>query len=226
MASVGIGYVTGDNDFFHLRPSAAEWWDIPADCLLPSVRNGKALPPRVLTSATVDRWRTADEQILLLRLPKQAELPSAVRRYLDTTEGREARQAYKCRTRDPWYSVPDVQVPDFFLSYMSGMEPSLVRNAAACTCTNSVHGVRLKGSLDSSRLLALWDSPIAKLSCEIEGHPLGGGMLKLEPGEATRIFLPAPGLAHEVDMLAIQEAIGIMRTWRHYGDAAGTAPRT
>jgi adenine-specific DNA-methyltransferase len=30
------------------------------------------------------------------------------------------------------------------------------------------------------------------LSCEIEGHPLGGGMLKIEPGEAARLLLTEP----------------------------------
>ena len=29
-----------------------------------------------------------------------------------------------------------------------------------------------------------------KLSCELEGHALGGGMLKLELGEAARAILP------------------------------------
>ena len=68
-------------------------------------------------------------------------------RALDTDAARVARTAYKCRVRDPWYSVPDVQVPDFFLSYMSGLKPNLVRNDAHCTCTNSVHSVRLKEPL-------------------------------------------------------------------------------
>ena len=29
IAAVGIGYVSGDNDFFHLRPSEAKRWKIP-----------------------------------------------------------------------------------------------------------------------------------------------------------------------------------------------------
>ena len=39
-ASVGIGYVSGANDFFHLRPSEAQLWDIPDEFLHPTVRNG------------------------------------------------------------------------------------------------------------------------------------------------------------------------------------------
>src|SRR5919199_559182 len=101
-----------------------------------------------------------------------------------------ARAAYKCRMREPWYAVPDVQVPDFFLTYMSGREPNLVRNEAGCTCTNSVHSVRVRDCRAAAYLVTAWESPFLKLSCEIEGHPLGGGMLKLEPGEASQIVLP------------------------------------
>ena len=112
--------------------------------------------------------------MLLLSLPGAplSALPEPVRRYLGTEEARRAREAYKCRARDPWYSVPDVQVPDFFLSYMSGAGPSLVRNEAGCTCTNSVHAVRLRPMVRpglAPDLLELWNSPLVRLSCELEG---------------------------------------------------------
>ena len=219
LASVGIGYVSGANDFFHLRPSAARHLGIPDRVLRPTVRNGRVLPRKKVTRTTVRNWYQADEPMLLMHLPKNAELPSAVKRYLDSERAKAARQAYKCRVRDPWYSVPDVQVPDFFLTYMSGREPNLVRNAAGCTCTNSVHSVRLRQRGSIRRLQASWQSPFVKLSCEIEGHPLGGGMLKLEPREAGRIVLPPePELQHLNECL-LHEALHVMREWRHY--AAG-----
>jgi adenine-specific DNA-methyltransferase len=216
LANIGIGYVTGSNDFFHLRPSQAKHWEIPRQFLQPTVRNARALPSQRLTTATVEKWRRDDEQMLLLRLPKSGAMPASVRRYLDSEAGHEARKAYKCRVREPWYSVPDVQFPDFILSYMSGLEPSLVRNDASCSCTNSVHGVRLRGEGTEGRLLAAWKSPFAKLSCEIEGHPLGGGMLKLEPREASRIALPAASTLARLKHEEIGEAISTLREWRHY----------
>jgi hypothetical protein len=182
IASIGIGYVSGANEFFHLRPSQADEWEIPARFLHPTVRNSRALPGGPLTKTIVEGWRRADEPVLLLRIAKETRtLPAPVARYLDTDDGHLARAGYKCRMRDPWYSVPDVQIPDFFLTYMSGREASLVRNDAGCTCTNSVHSVRLKDGGTRQDLLNRWDSPFVRLSCEIEGHPLGGGLLKLEP---------------------------------------------
>lgn len=216
IATVALGYVSGANDFFHLRPSQAEQWDIPKQFLHASVRNGRALPERQLTSKIVSEWMSADESILLLRIPKTSKLPSSVRKYLDSELSRNAKEAYKCRSRDPWYSVPDVQVPDFFLTYMCGVEAQLVRNEAKCTCTNSVHVVRVKQHFAMTKIHELWETPLARLSCEIEGHPLGGGMLKLELREAAQIVLLSPKFLPGLEMRPIKDALHTMQAWRHY----------
>lgn len=216
-ASVGIGYVSGANEFFHLRPSEAKRWCIPGEFLHPTVRNGRVLPPRTVTADTINDWYRSDEPMLLLRIPKNAELPRTVSHYLDSPQGQKARQTYKCRNRNPWYSVPDVRVPEFFLTYMSGIAPSLVRNEAAATCTNALHAVHLHNSRVGDGLLDAWGSTYVQLSCEIEGHALGGGMLKLEPGEAARIVLPSPEAASSLDDSVLEGAVSTLRSWRHYG---------
>lgn len=215
LAAVGIGYVSGANDFFHLRPSEAEALDIPSRFLHPTVRNGRALPPYRVTREVVEKWRRDDEPVLLLKLPKSTDIPASVKRYLSTERAKEVMGGYKCRNRDPWYSVPDVYVPDYFLTYMSGQQPGLVRNDAGCTCTNSVHGVRLKGQ-GASRYLASWGSEFTQLSAELEGHPLGGGMLKLEPREASQILLPESHELRALDVHIVADAVATMRSWRHY----------
>ena len=216
IASIGIGYVSGANEFFHLRPSEAEAWKIPDQLLHPTVRNSRVLPTGELTVQTIDGWRRCDDPIMLLRIPKNAELPPSVSQYLNTDRGKQVREAYKCRMRTPWYSVPDVQVPDFFLTYMSGRMPSLVRNSAAATCTNAVHGVHVRDKKAVRRIIEGWDTPFVRLSCELEGHPLGGGMLKLEPREATRIMFPPPAMESALSSSEMMEAISTMRQWRHY----------
>lgn len=217
IANVGIGYVSGANSFFHLKKSDALKWEISDDFLLPTVRNGRALPKRELTTQVVRKWIAQDEAVLLLNIPKGSKVPKSVQRYLSTEAAAQARQAYKCQQREPWYSVPDVQIPDFFLTYMSGREVSFVRNAASCTCTNSVHSVRLKNPRkDYLRVQTLWNSRFVQLSCEIEGHPLGGGMLKVEPREAAHIALPDAGALRGIRMSDVDDAIEVMHRWRHY----------
>jgi hypothetical protein len=214
-ATVGIGYVSGANDFFHLRPSDARNLGISDDHLMPSVRNGRALSASELTEDDVKSWRDADLPVLLLRLQKGAVPPPAVARYLDSSDGFEARKAFKCRSREPWWSVPDVRVPDYFLSYMSGVAPNLVRNSAGVSCTNSVHAVRATDHDRMTRASALWTSPFVRLSCEVEGHPLGGGMLKLEVREAGRVLLPSQEIQSLVDADTVNDALLTMRLWRH-----------
>ena len=217
-ASVGIGYISGDNDFFHLRPSDAKRLRIPVGLLQPSLRNGRAMPDRQITKATVDAWMRKDDPVLLLRLTRDQELPAAVRSYLDSSAGREARQGYKCRNRAPWYAVPDVQIPDFVLSYMSGRNANLVRNSAGVSCTNSVHAVRVRDRALAVKLLPQWSSPFVRLSCELEGHALGGGMLKLEPREAGRIVFPSATVVAAADEEELDDAIASLQGWRHYAD--------
>ena len=216
LASVGIGYVSGANDFFHLRPSQAEEWRIPKALLFPTVRNGRMLPRRELTNRTVDAWRRSDEPVLLLRIARDAKVPDSVLNYLDTESGRMASESYKCRNRNPWYAVPDVKVPDFFLTYMAGRSPSLVRNSASASCTNALHAVCLRERRYARTLLDVWHSTYVQLSCELEGHALGGGMLKLEPREAARLVLPSAATVKALSANALRDSISVLRNWRHY----------
>lgn len=217
VARIGIGYVTGANDFFHLRPSTARELSIPNHLLQPTVRTSRFLPPRAVTRATVSAWLNRDEPSLLLRLNGGTNIPTAVQQYLNSNEGLAARESYKCRNRNPWYSVPNVTIPDGFLSYMCSSVPSLVANRARCTCTNSIHAINMKPGERFTQLQNAWSRDLVALSCELEGHPLGGGVLKVEPREAARVLLPSHDQFDSSIGKVIREAIGVLRTWRHHG---------
>ena len=217
-ARVGIGYVTGGNDFFHFRPSEADSANIPKRFLRPTVRSGRVLNADVINQETLLSWNVRDEPYLLLHLLPHQAVPGVIQRYLNSSVGKEVRKSYKCRNRSPWYAVPDVVVPDGFLTYMSGSGPTLVGNSARCTCTNSIHAVRMKRGHSFSEIKGVWNHPLTQLSAELEGHPLGGGMLKLEPSEANRIMLPRPKLRlTKKELQDLRDAQGILRLWRHYG---------
>lgn len=212
-AKVGIGYVTGDNDFFHLRPSEAAARGIPDSCLRPAVRNGRALADDSLTADHILGWRNADQPYLLLHLDPATEPPRAVHAYLESPEGERARRAYKCRIRDPWWAVPHVRVPDGFLTSLNGVSPRIVLNHAKCVATNSVHEVHCRPGFSLAPLQRALGTALAQLSTELEGHPLGGGLLKLEPREAGRVLLPGLEGTAEDDAL-FAAGVAIMRRWR------------
>lgn len=209
-ATVGIGYVTGDNDFFHLRPSEIKELGIPEDFLVPTVRRGQNLIDGTVDSFLFDQWVQADQPCFLLRIPPACPLPQGVADYLASDAGLLARARYKCRIRQSWFTVPGVTRPDFFLQYMSGATVQLAKNELGASCTNSLLAVHVQDYQTAARALKAWSSPITKLSCELEGHPLGGGMLKLEPGEARRIVFSATG-----PLEVLESAITKLKRWRH-----------
>jgi tRNA1(Val) A37 N6-methylase TrmN6 len=218
IARISIGYVTGANDFFHLRPSQALRLKIPNSLLRVAIRKGDQLSTDKIDRHIVGKWLKEDKPVLLLDLSNCQQIPSEVLSYLQSDAAIQAQTSYKCRNREPWYVVPDVSPPDAFLSYMSGKSPSLVDNRVACVCTNSVHAVRLKQRVSFSRLSNAWKHPVCDLSIEIEGHPLGGGLFKIEPGEATRILLSFnDNRRNGFDYKLIQKGIEIARSWRHCG---------
>jgi adenine-specific DNA-methyltransferase len=213
LADVGIGYVTGANDFFHLSPEEARHWGIPEAFLRPAVRRSRGLTGLRLTS---DDWQSAledGETGYLLHIKGDEEVPDAVRRYLDYGEQKGVSGTYKCRTRSPWFRVPHVYRPDALLSYMSGVTPRLVANDAGVVAPNSLHVLRLHHdtSLMGDELAALWQTSLTRLSVEIEGHALGGGMLKLEPTEAENVRVASPHVANDRMVNLIEELDALIR---------------
>jgi len=196
LVDVGIGYVTGANDFFHLSPTDAKRLCIPNKFLKAAVRRGRALAGLRFTPQD---WRTAvplGEAGYLLSIPKTAELPPPVQKYLEYGAAAQIPKVYKCRVRSPWYSVPHVYQPDAFLSYMSGGVPRLVTNDAQVVAPNSLHVLRIHRhtKLTPTSIASLWQTSLTRLSAEIEGHPLGGGMLKVEPAEAENCVVAGASL--------------------------------
>jgi hypothetical protein len=74
----------------------------------------------------------------------------------------------------------------------------------------------LNADIDLDSLQDAWNRPLTALSCELEGHPLGGGMLKIEPREAQRIALSRDiGRDEDGTDDLLLSGIEILRDWRH-----------
>ena len=75
----------------------------------------------------------------------------------------------------------------------------------------------MKDAVSLSAIQRVWSHPLVDLSCELEGHPLGGGMLKMEPREASNVLIPLDTPKFEASELRIlKEATAEMRGWRNY----------
>lgn len=209
LAKVSIGYVSGANAFFHLSAADASTRGLSKDVLRRAVFRGKAFTGLDLTEADWSRAASAGHAGYLLSIPPTADLPWQVAEYLRHGEELGVNAAYKCRVRNPWYSVPGAQAPDGFITYMSGARPAMSLNSGAAVAPNTLLTVSLRPSGHHHlphALAAGWQTSLANLSMELEGHAMGGGMLKLEPREAQKVAIPllpdaADGPTYEIDAL-------------------------
>src|SRR5207248_3139725 len=131
-ADVGIGYVTGCNDFFHLSTNEAKSCRVSSRYLLPSVLSLGNFHGTAFRRSDWRRLAEGGNKAYLLNVPptKRPDLPKGLIEYFQHGKARNVHQHFKCRVRDTWYSVPHVRVGDAFLSYMSGSSPKLVGNPA------------------------------------------------------------------------------------------------
>jgi len=190
-ADVGIGYVTGANRFFHLSEAEVAEWGIPKKWLRPAVCRGRAFKDLFFKN---DDWRAAlagGDAAFLLSVGAGDVVPKKLRTYLEHGKKRGVHKTYKCRMRHPWYSVPNVYDADGFMTYMTGDVVRLVSNQTRAVAPNTLHVVRMRegANVSMSLLAASSCTSLSELSAEIEGHSLGGGMLKLEPKEAERMLV-------------------------------------
>ena len=200
-----LGAVTGGNRYFTLSPARVRELGIPRrDLLRVSPPGSSHLRGLALTKGAMTRLEQ-DEQPTWLLYPSAKPAASTLR-YIEEGHRTGADQAYKCRVRKPWWRVPVLKAPDLFLTYMNADTARLTTNTVGARHLNSVHGVYLT---DEHRELARDVLPIASLnsmtllSAELVGRSYGGGILKIEPREADRWWMPAPALlARHRDALA------------------------
>jgi adenine-specific DNA-methyltransferase len=86
---------------------------------------------------------------------------------------------------------------------MGSSAPRLVLNETGATCTNTIHRVWWKEPTAPKESLAVgsWTTFFA-LGAELLGRSYGGGVLKLEPGPAAHVPVPAvPGSERSCDRL-------------------------
>jgi hypothetical protein len=211
VADVGIGYVSGYNDYFHLSMAERRQWCLPASFLRPALVSLGDSDGMVVRRADWERLGREGKKVYLLTIPPDNEgrLPGSVLTYLKYGKELGVPKRFKCRVRERWYSVPHVRIADAFLSYMSGHTPRFVKNRYNLVAPNTLHLVRFDETKRADKFLAGWYSSLTRLSCELEGHALGGGMLKLEPSEAERVLIPLPRSREETRV--VRELDRLMR---------------
>lgn len=206
-----LGMVTGNNKYFTLSPARAAQLGLrSSDLLRLSPPGSRHLRGLALTTPALTDLGAEGSGIWLFR-PAGEPSPAAWD-YIEAGHTAGVDLAYKCRVRKPWWRVPLVRPANLLLTYMNADTPRLTTNHARAHHLNSVHGVYLQDQLrdlgqDLLPLASL--TSMTLLGAEIVGRAYGGGMLKLEPGEADRLPVPAPDVVHGAagDLAAIRPKV-------------------
>lgn len=196
---VSLGAVTGNNRFFTLTSAEVAALELqPRDLVQISPPGSRHLRAVVFSESLYQATKADGARTFLFRPSRE---PSAAgREYIKIGERQGVQNAYKCRIRDPWWRPPLVPIPDLFLTYMNADTARLAANTARVHHLNSVHGVYLGPDLtDLAVPLAVASVNSATLlSAELTGRAYGGGILKLEPGEARLFLLPVPEVVRSI----------------------------
>lgn len=206
-----LGMVTGNNKYFALTPARVAELDLrPSDVLRLSPPGSSHLRGLEFSTRAHSDLGRAGKRTMLFR--PSANPSKAALAYIAQGEADEVHTAYKCRVRKDWWRVPLVPKADLLLTYMNADTPRLTTNTAGALHLNSVHGVYLlKEHRDVGRELlpvAALNS-VTMLGAEFTGRAYGGGMLKMEPGEADLWALPAPSVVADArdELLAIRPQV-------------------
>jgi len=206
-----LGMVTGNNKYFALSPARiAELGLAPTDLVRLSPPGSRHLRGLSLSTAGLADLGEAGSPTWLFR-PAGEPSPAAWE-YIEAGDTAGVPLAYKCRVRKTWWRVPLVRPADLLLTYMNADTPRLTTNQARAHHLNSVHGVYLRDELRDTgrRVLPLGSlTSMTLLGAETVGRAYGGGMLKLEPGEADLLPVPAPDLLRDaaVDLTRVRPAV-------------------
>lgn len=192
-----LGIVTGNNSYFTLTEGERINWGIGTNHLSKiSPPGSKHFQGLTFSAKNWNDLRDSQAPVWLFR-PDSSTTDVGVRKYIAFGEESGVQDAYKCRIRAPWWRPPTVPAPDFFFTYMSHRYPRLIQNTANVTFLNSMHGVRLnEGTPEHSKsmLPLLCLNSVTMLGAELFGRSYGGGILKMEPREASILPLPNDAL--------------------------------
>jgi hypothetical protein len=196
LATVLIGVVTGEKDFFLLPELRMRELAIPRSYVTTALSKPAQLAGTTFARRDAAALESSGDACRLLTIPTDyAGGCRPLDLYIAAGSRQGLDQNYKCRTRKPWYSVRrQLAPPDLLLGYLVKRRPRLAANAAGVHSTNNLHRVYLKQPWAGTAALtaAAAMNAATMLTIELLGRVAAAGVLKIEPGDASKIRLIHP----------------------------------
>jgi len=190
IAEVAVGIVTGANKFFLVPDDIVQEYSLQK-WAHPMFGKSEHVPGVIFdeTSVTRNRELGLPTNFIWFTNEKLSELPEPVKKYIRLGEKQDIHKRYKCRIREPWYSVPSVYATSLGMLKRSHDFPRLVFNKAQAYTTDTTYRVKHK-KFNEAALVGSFINSITALSAEVEGRHYGGGVLELVPSEIRKLLMP------------------------------------
>jgi adenine-specific DNA methylase len=207
IASADVGIVTGANDFFLVNQEVVQKYDLQ-EFSYPMFGRSEHCPG-ILYSSSVhkENCRNGLPSSFLWIKKEKTELSKKQREYVDMGEFQTLNTRYKCRIREPWYTVPSVYTTKIGMLKRSHDMPRLILNQANALTTDTAYRI-VANYIDNELFVFAFINSLTALSAEIEGRSYGGGVLELVPSEINKLLIPVP----EIKRFDIKKLDGMIRS--------------
>lgn len=191
VATANVGIVTGANKFFLVPDSTVQEFGLE-EWAHPMFGRSEHVPGVIYGADTHEANRKAGlpANFLWFTDERKEELPQKVQAYLAAGEADKLHTRFKCRIREPWYSVPSVHTAPVGMLKRSHDFPRLILNTAEAFTTDTAYRIKPKNGLSPTALVLSFVNSLTVLSAELEGRHYGGGVLELVPSEIAKLILP------------------------------------
>jgi methylase of polypeptide subunit release factors len=186
------GQVTGCNAAWIAGPQAR---DVPQRFLVPSVTRAREI------FACAGTLRDTNHLRCVVDLPVDLDALTAterlsVNRFLKWAKTCGADQSYVAHNRRAWWAVGMPKPPPIICTYMARKPPAFVRNTAGASLLNIAHGLYPLQPMTEAGIAAILAYLRESVSVA-EGRSYAGGLVKFEPREVERLYIPSPDVLCE-----------------------------
>jgi adenine-specific DNA-methyltransferase len=196
IAGVDVGIVTGANSFFLVPDETVEKYGLKRWAYPMFGRSSHA--PGII----YDRKNHEDNRksglptnFLWFDSERIENFPKSVREYIKKGEMEDLPKRYKCRIREPWYTVPSVYASPIGMLKRCHDFPRLILNEIMAFTTDTAYRIRTD-KVEESKLVFSFINSLTALYAELEGRHYGGGVLEMVPSEIEKLLIPLPEIVH------------------------------
>lgn len=201
------GIATGANDFFGLRKSTIEGWNLPEDNLCKCLTKSQQVKTAIFTEEDFLRLYYADQPVYCLDV-KDRKNPQIIN-YLKTGEKLGYHQRYLTKTRSHWYKIERRNPAPILFGVFSRGRLKVIRNLTTAinfTCFHCFYP-NIFGDTLINKLFVYLLSDMGQNILKANKRSYGGNLDKFEPGDLNDSLCPNQTQFALIDE---REALGVI----------------